>query len=160
MIQPWAPCVGKKGVECATVRVPKDRAVPPAVAVPGTLDLHVERIPASGVRTGVLLTLVGGPGQSGSAFTKTLGEAFGAPLAGRDLVVIDTRGTGESGFLRCPGLDTAESPDALAVAVRGCQSFLGASSSLYTSRDSAGDIEAVRTELLGVDALSIYVVEV
>ena len=156
MIQPWAPCVGKKGVECATVRVPKDRAVPPAVAVPGTLDLHVERIPASGVRTGVLLTLVGGPGQSGSAFTKTLGEAFGAPLAGRDLVVIDTRGTGESGFLRCPGLDTAESPDALAVAVRGCQSFLGASSSLYTSRDSAGDIEDVRTELLGVDALSIY----
>ena len=156
MIQPWTPCVGKKGVECATVRVPKDRAVPPAVAVPGTLDLHVERIPASGVRTGALLTLVGGPGQSGSAFTKTLGEAFGAPLAGRDLVVIDTRGTGESGFLRCPGLDTAESPDALAVAVRGCQSFLGASSSLYTSRDSAADIEDVRTELLGVDAISIY----
>ena len=156
VIQPWTPCVDKKGVECATVRVPKDRAVPPAAVVPGTLDLHVERIPARGARTGVLLTLVGGPGQSGSAFTKTLGAAFGAPLAGRDVVVIDTRGTGESGFLRCPGLDSAETPDALAVAVRGCQSFLGASSSLYTSRDSSADIEQVRSELLGVDAISIY----
>ena len=156
LIQPWTPCIDKKGVECATVRVPKDRTAPPAAVVPGTLDLHVERIPARGARTGVLLALVGGPGQSGSAFTKTLGDAFGAPLAGRDLVVIDTRGTGESGFLRCPGLDSAESPDALAVAVRGCQSFLGASSPLYTSRDSAADIEDVRTELLGVDAISIY----
>ena len=71
VIEPWAPCADKNGVECATVRVPKDRAVTPATVVPGTLDLHVERIPARGPRSGVLLTLVGGPGQSGSAFTKT-----------------------------------------------------------------------------------------
>ena len=156
LIQPWTPCKDKKGVECAIVRVPKDRAVQPSPVVPGTLDLHIERIPAKGVRTSALVTLVGGPGQSGSAFTRSLAEAFAAPLEGRDLIVIDTRGTGESGFLRCPGLESADSPETLSVAVRGCQSFLGASSPLFTSRDSAADLEAVRTELLGVEKISLY----
>jgi len=50
------------GVQCGTVEVPLDRTG----AVPGTIPLHVEVLPASGVSRGTMFLIAGGPGQ-GSA---------------------------------------------------------------------------------------------
>jgi pimeloyl-ACP methyl ester carboxylesterase len=68
------------------------------------------------------------------------------PTAGRDLVLLDQRGTGGSGLLRCPSLEK-RIKTSLARAAVACARRLGVKRSFYTSADSAEDIEALRVRL-------------
>ena len=74
----------------------------------------------------------------------------------RDLLLIDARGTGESGALACPGLgrhDPASlSPHAVATV---CGAQLGARAGFYGSAAVADDIDAVRAAL-GLDKLDLW----
>src|SRR5207247_7467902 len=65
------PCPDKSGVQCGTVDVPIDRSG----AVPGTIGLHVEVLPASGVPRGTMFLIAGGPGQ-GSAGSFNLAPGY------------------------------------------------------------------------------------
>ena len=58
-----APCADKNGVQCGTVDVPIDRTG----GIPGTIGLHVEVLPASGVPRGTMFLIAGGPGQGSAA---------------------------------------------------------------------------------------------
>jgi len=117
-----------------------------------TLELRVIVVPATGPTSGPPLFFVpGGPGEPATP------SAFGllgwmAPLrAGRDLVFVDPRGTGESSRLDCP-----PSGDPLAGAalwsvgeVRACVKALSRQADLtrYTTEELARDLDTVRRAL-------------
>ncbi len=137
------------GVQCGTVDVPLDRSG----AVPGTIPLHVEVLPASGLSRGTMFLIAGGPGQ-GSAGAYGLGSAIAAQdmqtmFPGYTLVAFDNRGTGKSGLIDCPGLQTStlttiEQDAALA---RDCATIIGPGRRFYATRDHAEDLESVRVAL-------------
>ena len=146
----FAPCPGSSVVLCGTVSVALDRQG----RLPGTISLHVEQLPATGSPRGVLFLLAGGPGQAGTRVFDLV--AHGADLRsvvpGYTLVTFDPRGTGQSGVLSCPSFDAdLEFADAMA----RCANALGPAASLYTTREHAEDVEAVRAAL-GVRKIALW----
>jgi pimeloyl-ACP methyl ester carboxylesterase len=137
---PWAPCT-PAGYQCGRLTVPLD----PSGATPGTLSLAVKRRVAPSNPTGTaVIGLAGGPGQAAIPFVKRIASNIAPALATRDLVVLDQRGTGQSGELRCgafrvPGGTIGE-------AARSCASEVGPSRGLYRTPQTVEDIEAVRRE--------------
>ena len=124
---------------------------------PGTVKLHVERLKARGTRTGALITLAGGPGQSATPFLIDWASTFFAAGRSRDLVVFDQRGTGLSGALRCPQLTVpvSRTPVGQADRAAACAQTLGSRRAFYTTRDSVEDIEAVR-QAIGVEKIALF----
>jgi pimeloyl-ACP methyl ester carboxylesterase len=150
----FAPC-GKAAVECGTVLVPLDRTG----GTPGTISLYVERLRGGGTPRGVMFLIAGGPGQaSASAFDlEGSGAFFRDQFPGYTLVAFDPRGTGRSGVLRCPELqsDPAASPARLRALVATCANEIGPNRRFYSTRDHADDIDSVR-EALGVDKAALW----
>jgi pimeloyl-ACP methyl ester carboxylesterase len=151
------PCPDKQGVQCGTVTVPLDRTG----ATSGTIDLHVEVLPASGTARGVMFLIAGGPGQ-GSAGAFDLGPGFNRQLMqfmfpGYTLVAFDNRGTGKSGLINCPALQRATSGTAerFASLAAACAAIIGPQRVFYSTRDHADDMDAVRAAL-GVDKIGLY----
>jgi pimeloyl-ACP methyl ester carboxylesterase len=155
--QAQAPC--GKGTEtdvvCTQVVVPLDRSG----VVPGTVTLHVEVVPSQGVNRGVMFLIAGGPGQ-GSAHVFGLGTAANVSLyrylfPGYTLVAYDDRGTGDSGLLDCPSLQSATTADGERDAAAACGAALGAQRDFYSTADHAEDLDAVR-QALGYDRIALY----
>jgi pimeloyl-ACP methyl ester carboxylesterase len=143
---------GPFGFQCARLTVPLDRAG----AVPGRVSLFVKRVRAR-VRParGALFVLAGGPGQSATAsFGGDALSVLHPAYRRRDLIILDQRGTGRSGLLRCRPLERANLLQAGAAAGR-CAARLGARRAFYTSRDSVEDIEAVRLAL-GYERIALF----
>jgi pimeloyl-ACP methyl ester carboxylesterase len=173
------PCTA----HCMSVAVPLDRSG----KVPGTLRLRVERYRAERPVRPPLLTLSGLPGESSTVSEldslpmairkllppkvrreidrETRAEERGRHIPdflqsearARDIVVMDLRGSGNSGLLRCPALERAS--EALRASRRAdaaarCAASLGPRRGLYTARESAEDIEAVR-QALGVERIAL-----
>jgi len=136
---------------CARVTVPLDRTG----QVKGKVGLRVMRAAATGRRRGVVVLLAGGPGQSAVAAYVDGGLGALAPIRRtNDIVVVDQRGSGASGLLRCRELERANILRAAGPAAR-CAAKLGPRRAFYTSRDTADDLDAVR-RALGVFRLSLY----
>src|ERR671935_1552025 len=152
----FAPCSARTGaLECATVNVPLDRSG----ATPGTVALHVERLPAGGTPRGVMFLIAGGPGQA-SALAFDLASNGGQlrdQFPGYTLIAFDPRGTGRSGVLRCPELqaDPSASPAREQALVAKCATEIGPNRTFYSTRDHADDIDAVR-QALGVDKIALW----
>ena len=72
----------------------------------------------------------------------------------RELLVMDLRGTGRSGVLRCRALERTGIAS-VADAAAECASALGARRGFYTARDSAEDVESVR-RALGVEKIALF----
>jgi pimeloyl-ACP methyl ester carboxylesterase len=145
------------GVECGTVTVPLDRTG----TVPGTINLHVEVLPASGTSRGVMFLIAGGPGQ-GSAGSFDLGPGFNRELMqfmfpGYTLVAFDNRGTGKSGLIDCPGLQKTATANVEVEArlAADCANIIGPQRVFYSTRDHADDTDAVRAAL-GVDKIGLF----
>lgn len=123
--------------------------------MPGTVTLRIERLRAKNAVRPPLFVIGGGAGESatrsyGSFLIKQL---IGTEVRARDAVVIDPRGTGRSGVLRCRSLERVlTGPRAEAAAA--CAGELGDRRAFYTARDSAEDIEAVRVAL-GVPRIAL-----
>jgi pimeloyl-ACP methyl ester carboxylesterase len=146
---PLTPCGETQGLQCGVVQVPLDRSG----RTPGTISLHVEVLPADGLARGVMFLVAGGPGQ-GSANAYNLGsrdqaEFMRAMMPGYTLVAFDNRGTGKSGLIDCPGLQTAGfvSAEVGASLARDCAAIIGPRREFYSTRDHAEDIDAVRAAL-------------
>lgn len=99
----WAPCQdgeGPPGAQCATLTVPLD----PTSTAPGgpTTTLALDRLPATGHRTGSLVLNPGGPGVSAVDALPDLGRLVGADVREHlDLVGWDPPGVGHSDPTRC-----------------------------------------------------------
>jgi pimeloyl-ACP methyl ester carboxylesterase len=135
--------------QCMRVTVPIDRSG----AVPGTIALKVERHRATNPARPPLFMLAGGPGQSATrAFDpETVEMLVGTEMRSRDVVVMDVRGTGDSGVLSCPALQrSGTTPN-----VAACAQALGPRRAFYSSADIADDIEAVR-QAIGAPKIALY----
>ncbi len=150
-----AGCHGTSAVVCSKVIVPIDRAG----ALPGTIALRVETLPAVGPERGVMFLLAGGPGQ-GSAHSFELSSPDSVLLyrflfPGYRLVAFDNRGTGDSGLLRCAPLQANTGfggEDALG---ESCAGQIGPARDFYSTHDHAEDIEAVRVAI-GADRIGLW----
>jgi pimeloyl-ACP methyl ester carboxylesterase len=142
------PC--PRGVQCRTVTVPLDRMS----RVEGSIALHVGLIRARRATRAPILALAGGPGQATVPFTRDFADELGSRRGGRDLVTLDTRGTGWSGLVRCRAYEQSFAASEIASAT-SCARELGPTREFYTSADVAADIDAVRRRL-GVPKIAVY----
>jgi pimeloyl-ACP methyl ester carboxylesterase len=151
--QAQQPCPG--GMRCGSVTVPLDRQNPSA----GTIDIHYALVPhtdASRPAAGTIVPNPGGPGQAAIASSGLYLRPMAPLRRTRDLLLIDPRGTGQSGALACPSL-SGHNPLSLDLESIGtiCGGELGARSGLYGSAAVADDIDAVRASL-GLDKLDLW----
>ncbi|HXS43541.1 MAG TPA: alpha/beta fold hydrolase, partial [Solirubrobacteraceae bacterium] len=147
------PCPA--GMRCGTVTVPLDRQN----ASSGTIDIRYAVVPHTDTTRPAVGTIVPNPGGPGEA---TIADAsrYLQPLAplrrDRDLLLIDPRGTGQSGALMCPSLArhnplTLDFTDIAGI----CGPDVGAHAGVYGSAAVADDIDAVRAAL-GLDKLDLW----
>lgn len=130
-----APAGCPKGARCATVTVPLDHTG----AIPGTLGLAYAELPATGTSRGTLVILSGGPGQAAVPLTRPVGRLLAPLRASYDMVFVDQRGTGRSGAVACRLAKPADVP--------ACAARLGARRAVYSTAETARDLEDLRVAL-------------
>ncbi|MFL5894874.1 MAG: alpha/beta hydrolase [Thermoleophilaceae bacterium] len=144
------PCRDDPSAHCGTLVVPLDRSgqvkgqIPIRFAYRGRLH-----------GTTPILALSGGPGQAGVVLLDDFADSLRPATRGRrGVVVLDQRGTGFSGVLRCGPL---EKSDLLKAGREAgiCAQRLGARRDYYLSDDSVADMDALRAAL-GIDKWSVY----
>jgi pimeloyl-ACP methyl ester carboxylesterase len=136
---------------CGTVPVPLDWADPSRGSIPIAYALYAHRQSAEPV-AGTVVPLAGGPGGSSTAFPNDWQQLYGPLLDRFDLLLVDNRGTGQSGAIDCDALQHqgATSPN-----VSDCAGQIGSNRDLYRSASVARDIDAVRAEL-GIGKIDLY----
>src|SRR3954447_11579923 len=151
--QAESACPG--GMQCGSVTVPLDRQNPSA----GTIDIHYALVPHTDTSRPSAGTIVPNPGGPGIATIGSAGlylHALAPLRRRRDLLLIDARGTGQSGAVTCPSLS---SQDPLSLTQESvwttCGGDLGARAGLYGSAAVADDIDAVRASL-GLHKLDLW----
>src|SRR5207253_9702118 len=126
---------------------------------PGTVSLYVERLGPAGTPRGVMFLIAGGPGQASAGAFDLASNAgqWRDQYPGYTLIAFDPRGTGRSGLLRCPELqsDPFAEPKREQALVAKCATEIGPSRAFYSSRDHVDDIDAVR-RALGVDKIALW----
>ena len=137
-------CKGQSQFGCGTLHVPLDYSGQVAGSIP--LHFAAER---SFPRTGkILIALTGGPGQRGIDFATPSSVSLQSALSQYRLVVLDQRGTGSSGALRCPQLQALRSLDpTLPGAVAKCAAQIGPRRAFYSTSDTVLDLESLRKAL-------------
>lgn len=143
---------------CGTVSVPEDRHRPEARTIP--LNVIVMPATKSGTSSPPLFDIDGGPGlpvTKNVAFYATVGSTY---REGRDIVLVDQRGTGGSNPLYCPALSNPEAayrPLYPAAQVRECRQKLEQAAKLtkYGTADAVADLDAVRAAL-GYKKIDIF----
>ncbi|MEA2426158.1 MAG: hypothetical protein QOH13_2568, partial [Thermoleophilaceae bacterium] len=145
------------GADCRTISVPLDRTG----KVPGNVSLFTERIKAIGKSKSTMVLFPGGPGAAASVLGKDVIRDFGKAIEDHDLLLFDQRGTGRSDYLDCDVALTpsyfvpiGEDAHQLGKTVERCAKRLGARRAFFTTRQSADDLEAVRTAL-GIDKYTL-----
>jgi pimeloyl-ACP methyl ester carboxylesterase len=140
---------------CGILTVPEDRANPDARQI----DLHVAVIPAikRDPAPDALFLLAGGPGQSAIETFPAMINLMFQIHQDRDIVLVDQRGTGDSGPLRCLDPEEEESlTDEQALAIyKGCPETLDADLRFYTTEIAMTDLDEVRAAL-GYDVINLY----
>src|SRR3954447_25122381 len=148
----WRPCPSALGFQCASFPVPLDRS---GGGTPGAIPLHVAREDRTVKGGRVLLSLAGGPGQGSIALAPFIAQSMAPALVHHRFVVLDQRGTGLSGVLRCSRLQRTRLLNPFTATLAGqCADDLGPKRDFYASADSVDDIEAFRKEL-GVDKIAL-----
>lgn len=130
----------RPGLECAEVSVPLDHASPAGAQI----SLRVARHAATeepGVRAA--FQLAGGPGGSSVAQSALIPRLLPGVRLTYDLVYVDQRGTGGSGYLDCGGLDPETSAEWSACA----RAHAALDQDHYRTVDGAHDLEWVRQRL-------------
>ncbi len=143
---------------CGSLDVPLDHGLLPGPKTDGHLRLQVSVADNKDAPRGVLVWLVGGPGEPGVPLTADITSGFD-PAVLRDyrLVFISGRGTGQNA-LRCPALQEGVGDSDFAVpppgSVQACARAIGESRRFYGTADTVADLDLVR-QALGVEKLSL-----
>jgi pimeloyl-ACP methyl ester carboxylesterase len=107
-----------------------------------------------------LFFLAGGPGQGAANLARQVRDLFSTLQTERDIVLVDQRGTGDSGALECENDDDSlaalNEPDAAGLArLRRCLAGYQADPRLYTTPIAMDDLDEVRVHL-GYERINIY----
>src|SRR3954453_1040604 len=141
-------CPDDPAGHCGTLTVPLDRSG----KVKGTVSIKFAYKGNLRGKTPIL-ALSGGPGQAGVSLLSDFADSM-RPAGRRGVVVLDQRGTGFSGVLRCKALEKSDLLKAGKEAAR-CARKLGAKRDYYFSDDSVADMDALRAAL-GIEKWSVY----
>ena len=131
------------------------RALDPAEAGAGSVAIHFEYYPhvAPGKSLGMLVATEGGPGYPATDSRDEYLALFRPLLGQRDLVIMDNRGTGQSGAIDCPALQTAAT--ITVENVGACGRLLGPKAALYTTAFAADDLAAI-LDALAAGPIDLY----
>ncbi len=137
------PCA-TPGAWCGNFTRPMD----PLGAVPGQLPIYFEYYPhrTAGPALGTLVATEGGPGYPATQSRADYLALFGPLRTTRAVLIMDNRGTGQSGAVNCPELQTA--PTLTLANVASCGRKLGRRAPLYSTALAADDLAAL------IDALA------
>jgi pimeloyl-ACP methyl ester carboxylesterase len=136
---------------CGTLERPMD----PTGAVPGRISIYFEYYPhaAQGAAVGTLVATEGGPGYPATLSRDEYLALFKPLRQRRDVLIMDNRGTGQSGAVDCRELQTAEK---WTVELNGaCGESLGTRAPLYSTAYAADDLAAI-LDVLGIHAIDLY----
>jgi pimeloyl-ACP methyl ester carboxylesterase len=103
---------------------------------------------------GTVVINPGGPGADVISRASTYDRDLAGLLSDHDLLLIDPRGTGRSGPIRCSLSEPPARREGFVRAMGACRRTLGARARAYTSAATADDIEAVRVQL-GIPRLDL-----
>jgi pimeloyl-ACP methyl ester carboxylesterase len=129
---------------CGSIKRPLD----PTGLVKGNINVGFELYPhrdQSKPAIGVIVPQEGGPGYSSTGSRDGYVNIFEPLRTRRDILIIDKRGTGLSGAIDCPGLQTGDPADP--ENLKACADQLGIKSSLYRTELAVADIIAVMNAL-------------
>jgi len=132
-----------------------DRPLDPSGAIPGRISIHFEYYPHSeaGKALETLVATEGGPGYPATLSRDDYLALF-EPLRRRhDVLLMDNRGTGQSGAVDCRDLQTAEKWTVELTAA--CGRSLGIRASLYSTAYAADDLAAI-LEALDAAKIDLY----
>lgn len=146
----------KERVECITLDVPLDYAVPDG----DTISLHaaIVRARSSNGAADPLWVFAGGPGQAASEYGMLVKSAFKTIRQNRDIVLVDQRGTGKSAPLDCeldpdgPVMTTLEEWTDF---IRDCRANTDLDVRQFTMEHVVRDMDAMRAAL-GYDQLNLW----
>lgn len=148
--------------QCGTLSVPEDPATPDGRRL--DLPIAVLRATSREPQPDPLVLLAGGPGQAATEAFLPMVSALRRVRSDRDLILLDQRGTGESSLLTCPAFEdsamlegTQPDPEVMQALAARCAAEIAEKADLrfYTTRDAAGDLEALR-QALGIDQINLY----
>ena len=148
----------KAQARCGVYFLPEN----PALADSRKIPIHIAVVPAKGApRRDPIVPLMGGPGEDAISNAAYYAERFDALREHRDTLLVDQRGTGQSGALRCELYSKAHPEISLldvfpAAAAARCEAALSARADLtqYGYGRFAEDLEKVRLAL-GYESLNI-----
>jgi pimeloyl-ACP methyl ester carboxylesterase len=132
-----------------------DRPLDPRGTIPGRIAIHFEYYPHSepGKSLGTLVATEGGPGYPATLSRDDYLALF-KPLQRRhDVLLMDNRGTGQSGAIDCHDLQTAEKWTVDLIGA--CGISLGKSAPLYSTAFAADDLAAI-LEALDIHRIDLY----
>jgi len=134
------PCANVERAYCGRITRPLD----PTAKTPGEIDIRFEWYPRrDGGRPslGTIVAAEGGPGYPSTGSRSYYLPIFAPLLDRRDFLLVDSRGTGKSGAIDCPKLQTGT---VLTLEnVGACGRSLGDTAAFYGSGTAADDLAAV-----------------
>ncbi len=147
---------------CADVPAPRpaycgrlERPLDPTGAQDGRLSIYFELYPHSGPgkAVGMMVATEGGPGYPATQSRAEYLALFGPLRRSRDILIMDNRGTGKSGALDCPELQTAERWTTALVGA--CGELLGDRAALFGTAPATDDLAAILSAL-GAGKIDLY----
>jgi pimeloyl-ACP methyl ester carboxylesterase len=132
-----------------------ERPLDPTGAVPGHIAIHFEFYPHTGPgkAVGTLVATEGGPGYPATESRDDYLALFKPLLPQHDFLMMDNRGTGQSGAVNCPALQAAEKWTVELTAA--CGESLGSRAPLYSTAYAADDLAAI-LEALHIRRIDLY----
>ena len=145
-------CPGVPGARCGTVSRPLDPTRPGGRAIDVAFELHrARRQPRS--PEGTIVAVEGGPGYTTSSSRDYYLELFEPLLDTHQLLLVDSRGTGDSAVVDCPELQSYEGD--YSRNVRTCSRQLGADNDVWGTAFAVEDMVAV-LDHLDIDRVDMY----
>jgi len=127
------------GVQCATMDVPRDHNKPAGAS----FKIRLARDRADKTAKGAIFHLAGGPGGASVTQSGTIPYYFGALGSDHDMIYVDQRGTGGSGYLDC----SKGYPNSKAEWVACAAEHKGKDLGVYSTLAAAHDLDLVRRRL-------------
>lgn len=159
-LQPCSVPGVKRSARCGAIDVLENPDRPRS----GRLQIHFVVIPAANGNPlpDPMVPLLGGPGESAIDAAEWSTQRLGPMLNDRDLLLVDERGTGQSGALRCHFFSSDDPAESLQnlfppARVESCAKDLATQADLtqYSYRRFADDLEKVR-QTLGYGPLNLF----
>jgi pimeloyl-ACP methyl ester carboxylesterase len=132
-----------------------DRPLDPLGKTPGRISIHFEYYAhtAAGPAVGALVATEGGPGYPATESRADYLALFKPLRRQHDVLLMDNRGTGQSGALDCPALQSA--PRWTVELIGACGESLGARAPLYSTAYAADDLAAILA-VLDIHLIDLY----